>query len=300
MAFARSCVEAPRANSDRIKRSRETDTSPASIFATLDWLDRSSRATWLCVKWRRRRRRRSESASRSFSSMNAASSSDSPRNSRVSPTRQPLASIRFLLGSRIVVLPKSPATGLNDPVWGGWRLLAEYLGDHDGVRIDSVHETPGLALIVDPKFVAPRANRGHGQRVGHRQAFAALEPTKQQTSFESGYAREWWGLDLALKPDQGPVDAVHSPQCMSLLTYGQGGHRGQPNPRLQLPGMAELDTEYSRISGAAAPAGEAQRSRGRRVGRSSNAAQQRGATMRTNSAGQSFRAPTGESKRGRG
>jgi hypothetical protein len=39
---ARSRFDAPRVKSDRIKRSMETDGSPPSIFATRDWLERSS------------------------------------------------------------------------------------------------------------------------------------------------------------------------------------------------------------------------------------------------------------------
>lgn len=39
IAFARSFCVAPKASKDLIRRSIDTDGEPASIFATLDWLD---------------------------------------------------------------------------------------------------------------------------------------------------------------------------------------------------------------------------------------------------------------------
>lgn len=56
---AGSAREAPSARSERIRRSRKTDASPASISATRDWLDLSSFVTapWVSSLSVRRRRR---------------------------------------------------------------------------------------------------------------------------------------------------------------------------------------------------------------------------------------------------
>lgn len=70
---AKSVRETPSATSERIRRSRETDASPASIFATRDWLDLSSFATASWVSCLSVRRRRSPSARRNFSSMYSSS-----------------------------------------------------------------------------------------------------------------------------------------------------------------------------------------------------------------------------------
>jgi hypothetical protein len=40
-------------------------------------------------------------------------------------------------------------------------LLFKYLQNHDGIIIDSIHNTPRLVLIIDTEFVASRTNRWH-------------------------------------------------------------------------------------------------------------------------------------------
>jgi hypothetical protein len=86
--------EAPSVSSDLIRRSSETDGSPASILAIRDWLDWSRLASSACVRFRRRRHSRNPSASRTLSSTYAASSAVIRRNSWAVPTFQPLASRR--------------------------------------------------------------------------------------------------------------------------------------------------------------------------------------------------------------
>src|SRR3990167_2865279 len=105
MILESSRLEVPRARSDRISRSRETDGSPASIFATRDWLDFSALARSVWERRSRRRRSRRLSANRILSSMYADSSSERRRNSLALPIFQPPASNCFLLSSRIFILP---------------------------------------------------------------------------------------------------------------------------------------------------------------------------------------------------
>src|SRR5437867_2565221 len=161
MVRARSRFDAPRARSERIKRSMETDGSPPSIFATRDWLERSSfaRSVWLRFRFCRRRLRLS--ASRSRNSTYAASSSDRPRNSCAVPNLQPFASSLCFLLLRILVFLQSPATSVQDRGRRLGGLLREYLGNNDRVRIDSIDDAPRNSLVYDPQLVASRPNGRH-------------------------------------------------------------------------------------------------------------------------------------------
>ena len=104
MTRANSLRETPKARSVLISRSMLTEGSPASIFATRDWLDLTSLATSTWDSFRVVRCILSPSASSSLSSMYADSSADRPRNSAALPIFQPLRSRRFRFSSRIVVL----------------------------------------------------------------------------------------------------------------------------------------------------------------------------------------------------
>lgn len=155
-----SARDAPSANKERTMRSRETDPSPDSIFATRDWLDLSNFATSACVRCRSSLKRRRPSAMRSLISMYASSSGDVPRNSVAVPTRHPRASSRFLLSSRIVVLPKSSSANSDHSTRCGLGLLLEDLDDHDRVVVDAVHHTvqPGERLICGAHGVHDMSN----------------------------------------------------------------------------------------------------------------------------------------------
>lgn len=117
MILAISRLEAPNARRVRMSRSRDTEGSPASILATLDWLDftRLARSPW--VSRRRVRHSRSFDARLILSSTYAASSGERLRNSTVLPTLQPLASRRFLFDSRIVVAPETLPARLDHRLW---------------------------------------------------------------------------------------------------------------------------------------------------------------------------------------
>src|SRR5712691_11345733 len=165
MVRARSRFEAPRARSERIRRSMETDGSPPSIFATRDWLERRSfaRSVWLRFRFCRRRLRLS--ASRSRSSTYAVSSSDRPRNSCAVPNFQPFASSLSFLLLRIIVFLPSPPTGVQDRGRGLSRLLGEDLRNHDRIRIDAIDDAPRNPLVCHPQLVASRTNGWHRPRV---------------------------------------------------------------------------------------------------------------------------------------
>jgi hypothetical protein len=203
-------VDAPRARSERTSRSSDTDGSPISILATRDWLDRRSLASSAWVRRRRRRRTRRLEARRSFTSIYAASSSVRPRNSRALPILQPLASSRFLLSSRTVVLLEPSPAGLDDRFWSRPALLAEHPQNHDGVRVNPIHHSSRDADILDSQFMATNTDGRHRPRMGHREPLAVLEPPEEVAGFHSGRLREGRRLDLTVKPDKGLVLPAHS------------------------------------------------------------------------------------------
>jgi len=71
-----------------------TDGSPASIFATRDWLDPSMRPNCSWVSFRFDRSCRTALARASFRSTTASSAAVSPRKSLADPTFQPAFSKR--------------------------------------------------------------------------------------------------------------------------------------------------------------------------------------------------------------
>jgi hypothetical protein len=127
MIAANSRFDAPSANSDRSSRSRDTVGSPASIFATRDWLDLIDLAISTWVNPRACRRAFRPSARRRRSSIYAASPSDSPRKSLAVPTFQPLASSFLRLLSCIVILLQAPTTRVNYALWGCGGFLRKML-----------------------------------------------------------------------------------------------------------------------------------------------------------------------------
>jgi len=175
MILDSSRLEVPKARSDRTIRSRETDGSPASILATRDWLDLTSLASSACFSRRFRRRSLRLCASRILSSMYAASSSESPRNSLVVPIRQPLASSFFRFPSRIVIFPEPSPAGF-DYVFGRCpSFFAEDLQDYDGIWVSPIDKAPCRLAIFDPQLVASWSYGRHRPRVWHLEALASLK-----------------------------------------------------------------------------------------------------------------------------
>src|SRR5438552_10104994 len=134
--------EVPRISSDLTSRSKETEGSPASIFAMRDWLDWRRLARSACVRRRRRRRSRRPMANRALRSIYAASSAFSRRNSWAFPNFQPFASKRRRFASRMVILPQPASARVNDGLRRGACLLGEDLQNHHGVGVQAVHNSP--------------------------------------------------------------------------------------------------------------------------------------------------------------
>src|SRR5204863_399489 len=119
-----------------------------SIFATRDWLEPTNSATFACERLRRIREARRHSARANFISTKAASSLLRSRNSRASPTFQPVASSRAFFAlfipppSRLVIsFPTLPANFLY-VFWSFTGILFEYLQNYYGAPINPVYDPP--------------------------------------------------------------------------------------------------------------------------------------------------------------
>jgi len=201
--------DAPRAKSDRMSRSSDTEGSPASILATRDWLDRSRLASSACVRLRRRRHSRSPSASCALNSTYAASSWVSPRKSWAVPTFHPRASRRRRFSSRMVVLPRSANACVDDGLRCCPGRLTKDRQNHDCIGIGSVHDPPVAFVVSDTQFVAARAHDGHRPRMRHDQGLPLLQQPKKIAGFQPGRSRERRRLDLSVKPDERLVARAH-------------------------------------------------------------------------------------------
>jgi hypothetical protein len=201
--------EAPRISSDLIRRSNDTEGSPASILAMRDWLDWSRRASADCVRRRRRRRSRRPVASRTLRSIYAASSALRPRNSRAVPIFQPLASSRRRFPSRTVVLPQSAGARVNDT--GGRRpgLLPENLQDHHSVGVEAIHDPPVPSGITNAQLVTALAHNRHRPRSRQTERLPFLQQTEQITSLDPCRLREGRRFDLSVKPNERFVARAH-------------------------------------------------------------------------------------------
>src|SRR5437867_6129841 len=197
-----SRAEVPRTRSERTSRSIETDGSPASIFATRDWLDLSALASATWVRRRCRRRCLRPCARRSLRSIYVSSSSDSLRNSLAVPTFHPLASSRRLFSSRILIVLEPSFAGLDHSLGRCRRLLREYLQDHDRIRSYVVDDPPGRVHVVNAQLVATSANRGHRARMRHTQQLATLQSAQQVARPDPARLGEGRRLNLSVQPDE--------------------------------------------------------------------------------------------------
>lgn len=230
--------EVPRISNDRIRRSRDTEGSPASIFAIRDWLDWRRLARSACVRLRRRRRSRSPMASRALRSIYAASSSLRRRNSWVVPNFQPLASSRRRFSSCTVVLPEPAGTGVNDSFGRRRGLLAEDLQNHHGIGVQPIHDSPISPVVTDSELVTARTHNWHRPRVRHPNCLALLQQTKQIAGFDPGRAGERRRLDLSVKPDERLVARAHGRYNMSDPAWGQWGARSAPHDSGMAPAVS--------------------------------------------------------------
>ena len=189
MMAARSRFDAPSASSDLMRRSSETVGSPASIFATRDWLDFSEAASATCVMPRDVRRSLSPSASFSRSSMYASSSSVRPRKSLTVPKTHPFFCSFFRLLSFILVVTAVPLEALFAHLNQTFRRLLGLLGkdreNQNGISVNAVNHSPICLGIVDPQFMAARPNRRHGLRFWHSKRLSLLEAAQQKPDLHS-------------------------------------------------------------------------------------------------------------------
>src|SRR2546425_7204396 len=208
------------ASRERMRRSMETEGSPASILATRDWLDLSRRASCAWVSLRRVRRSRRPRLRMSFSSTRASSALESPSSSRTVPSFHPARSRRALLSFFMGLTPSYLASSyifrrrLQSAIVRSGVLCVDHR-----IRIDSVHDPPVTPSIFDPQLVALGSDGGHRSRVGHAHLPAQLHKPQEVTRFHPGLGRERRRLDLASQPDQGFPGWVHRrKQYMSGLT----------------------------------------------------------------------------------
>src|SRR6266481_2753376 len=190
-----------------------TEASPASIFATRDWLEpnKRPRCSWVI--------RRSllcfliAPASPSLTSTSAASSSLRPRKSAELPTFHPAASSRCLLrlsivqypAGQFVVKPQTRPASVDHFTWRLACLLAEHFNYHGSVWISSIHNSPRSVSVDDSEFVTTASYRNYRPRMRQGKFFASLQTPEQYSGLDSAFFGKRRCLDLAMQPDQGFV-----------------------------------------------------------------------------------------------
>src|SRR3990172_5323112 len=192
MTAASSLRVVPMASRERIRRSMETEGSPASILATRDWLEPSSFASWPWESRLRARRSLSRRLSVSFSSTRAASASVRPKNSVTLPTVQPARRRRsrlfLFMGStslRLVVHPETAPTVLNDPVRGLPARFGKDLQNHDGVGVDPINDAPVVSAVSNTQLSSPPPHPSHNPRMRHPEVLAHLQPAQEAPRLKS-------------------------------------------------------------------------------------------------------------------
>lgn len=180
IARANSLRVAPDARLARTNNSRETLGSPASSFATRDWLEpiRSAKATWL--KRPRARAFLANSVKRSLISISAESSGVSSRNSATEPVLQPASFRRFLFPASIttpvndglrlrqfVVLSNSFFASFYNGFWCLPIFFCKDRPNHKSISVHSIDKAPCLGLVGNPQLMTPATNGRHWSRLRH-------------------------------------------------------------------------------------------------------------------------------------
>ena len=91
----------------------------------------------------------------------------------------------------------------------GPRFLAEHLHDHNRIGIDPVDDPPCRPAVLDTEFVTPSPQQWQRPGDRHTQRLAALEESKMEACFESGFSGEGRCLDLSVKTSQRLVSGTH-------------------------------------------------------------------------------------------
>src|SRR6266566_237322 len=184
-----------------MRRSKLTDGSPASIFATRDWLDPIKRASTVCDRLRRRRRSFNVCARASFVSTHAASSLERLRNSPAVPTFQPAASRRAFFALFIDHPPINQQNIFNHLLRCSPRRFLKNLWNHDGVMVYAVYNPPIAVPVSNAQLVATRRNLRHWTRMRQRKPFTLLKSPQHIPCFDTRLGRKRWRLDCINAPN---------------------------------------------------------------------------------------------------
>lgn len=148
MVFARSFLETPSARSDFTSRSIETVGSPASIFATRDWLVLIILATSTWLSLLDDRCSRSERLRAIFISIYSISLGVRFKKSSADPRDQPFDLSFFLLSAFTVVLSQELFAFVFYTFWSFTCFLFKHFNNNNCVAIYPVYYSPGPVLII--------------------------------------------------------------------------------------------------------------------------------------------------------
>ena len=87
-------------------------------------------------------------------------------------------------------------------VWDRSSFLAEYIEDYHGVPGNVIDDPPSLVLIVNPEFMALRADRRNWPRMRQTQALAFLQSAQQKSGLNPSRGTERRRFHLASQPNQ--------------------------------------------------------------------------------------------------
>ena len=85
-----------------------------------------------------------------------------------------------------VVISEPAFASINNSLRRLLRFLLEYIGDHNGVTVDSVDNPPDLIRVNDSQLVTASSNRRHRPGMRHPYRIAPLK--KPQQIAQSRYA----------------------------------------------------------------------------------------------------------------
>lgn len=78
--------------------------------------------------------------------------------------------------SSLIFILSNPASAIvDDGLWSLLRFLLKYFKNYDSIAVRSVHDSPNLILILDPKFVTSDTYYRHRTRMWQRQFFMLQE-----------------------------------------------------------------------------------------------------------------------------
>jgi hypothetical protein len=81
-------------------------------------------------------------------------------------------------------------------------FLAEHIEDYHRVGSNVVDDPPSLILVINPQFLALRANRRHWPGMRQTKDLAFLQSAQQESYLDPSFGTERGRLDLASQPNQ--------------------------------------------------------------------------------------------------